>query len=241
MSAREHFCVGACMDAGHSRVAPRPSRGAGVRVRGWPRCRSRCGRTASTAARSTGSTGPRRRAGSSASRPEGARRRWHRRPAHPPGARAAGPPSRREPAAAGRTPRLGRRRAAVRAGDATASRAARSTAASAPRVAAAVKRLQAFAGLPADGVAGPATLAALRRAAPRPRPRLLLAVNAPIGDRYGPRGTGFHAGLDFPADQGTTVSAAASGRVDLRRLRRRLGPDRRPRPRQRRSRPATRT
>ena len=44
-------------------------------------------------------------------------------------------------------------------------------------------------------------------------PPLRRPVNAPVGDRYGPRGTGFHAGLDFPAASGTPVTAAASGRV----------------------------
>ena len=83
-----------------------------------------------------------------------------------------------------------------------------------PRVTNAVKRFQAYAGLPADGVAGPATLAALKR--PKPRaPRLYSPIDAPIGDRYGPRGAQLHAGLDFPAPTGTTVRAAASGRVSF--------------------------
>jgi peptidoglycan hydrolase-like protein with peptidoglycan-binding domain len=81
-----------------------------------------------------------------------------------------------------------------------------------PRVAAALRRFQTYAGLPVDGVAGPATLAALRR--PKPRaPRLYAPIDAPVGDRYGPRGTQLHAGLDFPAATGTTVRAAAGGRV----------------------------
>jgi murein DD-endopeptidase MepM/ murein hydrolase activator NlpD len=80
------------------------------------------------------------------------------------------------------------------------------------RTADAVRRAQAFAGIVPDGIAGPATLAALQRP-PAIAPRLLRPVNAPIGDRYGPRGAGFHAGLDFPADSGARVTAAAAGRV----------------------------
>ena len=94
----------------------------------------------------------------------------------------------------------------------TASRWAASTAASAlaPRVA--VRRAQAFYGLGADGIAGPATLAALSRAPVR-APALRSPIAAPLGDRYGPRGTTFHAGLDFPAVTGTPVTAAGAGRV----------------------------
>ncbi len=76
----------------------------------------------------------------------------------------------------------------------------------------AVRRLQAFAGLAADGVAGPATLSALARP-PVTSPALRRPINAPLGDRYGPRGNRFHAGLDFPAATGTAVTAAAAGRV----------------------------
>jgi len=77
---------------------------------------------------------------------------------------------------------------------------------------AAVKRLQAFAGLPADGVAGPATLRALS-APPVTAPALRMPIDATIGDPYGPRGNRFHAGVDFPAATGTRVVAAAAGRV----------------------------
>jgi murein DD-endopeptidase MepM/ murein hydrolase activator NlpD len=80
-------------------------------------------------------------------------------------------------------------------------------------VAAAVRRLQAFHGLTVDGIAGRATLRALRAPPPRSPLRLLRPVTAPVGDRYGPRASGFHAGLDFPAPRGTPVRAAGAGRV----------------------------
>ena len=80
------------------------------------------------------------------------------------------------------------------------------------RTAVAVRRAQAFYGLGADGIAGPATLAALSRAPVR-APALRSPIAAPLGDRYGPRGTTFHAGLDFPAVTGTPVTAAGTGRV----------------------------
>ncbi len=81
-----------------------------------------------------------------------------------------------------------------------------------PRTAGAVRRAQTFYGLTADGVAGPATLSALSRAPVR-APGLQRPIDAPLGDRYGPRGASFHAGLDFPAPTGTAVTAAATGRV----------------------------
>ena len=81
-----------------------------------------------------------------------------------------------------------------------------------PRTAGAVRRAQTFYGLSSDGVAGPATLSALSRAPVR-APALQRPIDAPLGDRYGPRGASFHAGLDFPAPAGTAVAAAASGRV----------------------------
>jgi murein DD-endopeptidase MepM/ murein hydrolase activator NlpD len=82
-----------------------------------------------------------------------------------------------------------------------------------PRSTRALRRFQRFAGLPADGAAGPATLRALRRPVRRARVRLSLPVSAPIGDRFGPRGNRFHSGTDFPAPAGTSVRAAAGGRV----------------------------
>jgi murein DD-endopeptidase MepM/ murein hydrolase activator NlpD len=76
-----------------------------------------------------------------------------------------------------------------------------------------LRRAQAFYGLVTDGVAGPATLSALARPPVRAPVLSRRPIVAPVGDRYGPRGSGFHAGLDFPARSGTPVVAAAAGRV----------------------------
>ncbi len=78
---------------------------------------------------------------------------------------------------------------------------------------AALRRFQRWAGINSDGTAGPATVAALR--APDPRSPLSLArpLIAPVGDIFGPRGSRFHAGVDFPAESGTPVGAARGGRV----------------------------
>jgi peptidoglycan hydrolase-like protein with peptidoglycan-binding domain len=80
-----------------------------------------------------------------------------------------------------------------------------------PRTGAALRRFQAWAGLGADGLAGPATLSRLR--APPPVSPLIFAlpVAAPAGDRFGPRGNGFHPGVDFPVAAGTRVAPGRPG------------------------------
>ena len=79
----------------------------------------------------------------------------------------------------------------------------------------ALRRFQRWAGVEADGVAGASTYAALRKPpASCPLP-LAWPIDAPIGDRFGPRGDRFHAGIDVLAPRGTAVRAAAPGRVVL--------------------------
>jgi peptidoglycan hydrolase-like protein with peptidoglycan-binding domain len=82
-----------------------------------------------------------------------------------------------------------------------------------PRGESSLQRFQAWAGLGADGLAGPATIAALRRPPPRSRLRFAYPISAPIGDGFGPRGNAMHTGIDFPAPYGTAVRAAGYGCV----------------------------
>ncbi len=100
------------------------------------------------------------------------------------------------------------------------------------RTAAAVRRLQAFAGLTVDGIAGPATLAALS-APPVRAPALRRPINAPIGDGYGPRGDGLPRRPRLPRPHRHPGHRRGRRPSHLRGLRRRLRPHRRPRPRQR--------
>jgi murein DD-endopeptidase MepM/ murein hydrolase activator NlpD len=82
-----------------------------------------------------------------------------------------------------------------------------------PRTRGALERFQARLGLAVDGIAGPASLAALRRPPPRSPLAMAWPVTAPVGDRFGPRGSWFHSGVDLVAPSGTTVRAARAGRV----------------------------
>jgi murein DD-endopeptidase MepM/ murein hydrolase activator NlpD len=82
-----------------------------------------------------------------------------------------------------------------------------------PRFAAALLRFQTWAGLAADGVAGPATIGRLRQAPPRSPLRFRAPVAAGIGDGFGPRGNAFHTGIDFPASTGAPVAAGGAGCV----------------------------
>jgi murein DD-endopeptidase MepM/ murein hydrolase activator NlpD len=84
----------------------------------------------------------------------------------------------------------------------------------------AVTSFQSANGLGADGIAGPATVAALRGRSSSSTPttpvgdvRFYRPVPGPIGDGFGaPRAGGRrHAGIDFPVPQGTRVGAAGVG------------------------------
>jgi murein DD-endopeptidase MepM/ murein hydrolase activator NlpD len=77
----------------------------------------------------------------------------------------------------------------------------------------ALRRFQAWAGLPQDGTVGPEEIAKLRAPPLRSPLRLARPSAGLIGDGFGPRGDWFHAGVDFVAKRGGPVVAAAAGRV----------------------------
>ena len=77
----------------------------------------------------------------------------------------------------------------------------------------ALRRFQRYGGLAIDGVAGRATVAALRRALPVSPLRVSWPLAGPLTGRFGPRGARFHAGIDIAAPHGTAVLSARRGRV----------------------------
>jgi peptidoglycan hydrolase-like protein with peptidoglycan-binding domain len=81
------------------------------------------------------------------------------------------------------------------------------------RTEAALLAFQRWARLPLVGMAGPRTVAALRARVPTCPLALAWPLRVLVGDRFGPRGAGFHPGIDLPAASGTPVHAAAVGRV----------------------------
>ena len=81
---------------------------------------------------------------------------------------------------------------------------------------AAVVRAQGAAGISVDGLAGSATIGALRgrgSSTPSGPGRFLRPVPGPLGDRFGARREGGrrHQGVDFPVGYGTRIGAAAGG------------------------------
>jgi hypothetical protein len=77
----------------------------------------------------------------------------------------------------------------------------------------ALEKFERWAGLPVDGIVGPAVLAALRKAPPTCPIELRPPLATGYTDVFGPRGDRFHTGVDYPAASGTPVAAAAPGRV----------------------------
>src|SRR5437762_1358552 len=83
-----------------------------------------------------------------------------------------------------------------------------------PHIDGALRRFQKYAGLKVNGVAGPATLTALRKPpATIPFPLAWPLTMPVLCDRFGPRGDHWHAGIYLPAPLGTPAYSARSGEV----------------------------
>lgn len=81
------------------------------------------------------------------------------------------------------------------------------------RTARAVRLFQRSSRLADDGVAGAATVAAVRRSVPVSPLHLSRPLEDPLTGFFGPRDDRFHTGVDFAAVAGTRVRAAGGGRV----------------------------
>ena len=77
----------------------------------------------------------------------------------------------------------------------------------------ALRGFQEWAGLTADGRAGPATWRALRNAPASCPIRLGWPLQGAIVSPFGPRGNRFHEGVDIDAPEGARVGASRAGRV----------------------------
>ena len=82
-----------------------------------------------------------------------------------------------------------------------------------PKTHAAVLRYERWLGLFPDAIAGPAVLGGLRSPPPHSPLTLAWPLPFPVGDRFGPRGDRFHAGIDIFSPPGVPVAAARSGYV----------------------------